>query len=135
MKNKILLCSIVATLVFPSLVLPALAFPATTQPEVSFKNDISPIIHDYCLNCHEPGGKGYEKSGLDMRTYQSLMKGTKFGSVIKPGDSFTSILIQLVEGRAHAEIKMPFGMEGGLAKDKIGLLKKWVGSEAGTVDF
>ena len=102
------------------------AFAGTLQPEVSFKKDVSPIIHDYCLNCHEPGGKGYEKSGLNMSSYQSLMKGTKFGSVIKPGDSFTSILIQVVEGRVHASIKMPLGMEGGLAKDKIATLKKWV---------
>jgi len=99
---------------------------ATSATEVSYKNDVLPIIHDYCLSCHQPGGKGYEKSGLDMRTYQSLMKGTKFGAVIKPGDSFTSILIQVVEGRVHPSIKMPYGMEGGLAKDKIEILKKWV---------
>jgi hypothetical protein len=54
------------------------------------------------------------------------MKGTKFGSVINPGNSFTSIIIQAVEGRVHAAIKMPFGMNGGLAKDKIETLKKWV---------
>ena len=64
--------------------------------------------------------------GLDMRTYASLMKGTKFGSVIKPGDSFTSIFIMVVEGRVHPSIKMPYGMSGGLAKDKIEVLKKWV---------
>lgn len=105
-------------------------FPALANDEVSYKKDIFPIIHDYCLNCHEPGGKGYEASGLNMTTYQSLMKGTKFGSVIKPGDSFTSILIELVEGRAHASIKMPLGMEGGLSKKNIDLLKKWVNQGA-----
>ena len=94
--------------------------------EVSYKKDVVPILHDYCLSCHQPGGKGYEKSGLDMRTYDSLMKGTKFGSVIKPGDSFTSIIIQVIEGRVHKSIKMPFGMSGGLAKDKIEVLKRWV---------
>jgi hypothetical protein len=126
MKIRFLLGSaVLAVLSFP-----ALGSPSQGQPEVSYKNDVVPIIHDYCLNCHEPGGKGYEKSGLDMRTYQSLMKGTKFGTVIKPGDSFTSILIQLVEGRAHASIKMPFGMSGGLAKDKIEILKKWVNQGA-----
>jgi hypothetical protein len=126
MKIRFLLGSaVLAVLSFP-----ALGSPTQGQPEVSYKNDVVPIIHDYCLNCHEPGGKGYEKSGLDMRTYQSLMKGTKFGTVIKPGDSFTSILIQLVEGRAHASIKMPFGMSGGLAKDKIEILKKWVNQGA-----
>jgi Planctomycete cytochrome C len=126
MKNMTLLGSAVLALLSFS----ALGSPVQGQGEVSYKNDVLPIIHDYCLNCHEPGGKGYEKSGLDMRTYQSLMKGTKFGSVIKPGDSFTSILIQVIEGRVHASIKMPFGMSGGLAKDKIGILKKWVNQGA-----
>ncbi|MBI3222112.1 MAG: hypothetical protein HYZ46_03330 [Nitrosomonadales bacterium] len=94
--------------------------------QASYKRDVSPILHDYCLNCHEPGGKGYQKSGLDMRTYQSLMKGTRFGAVIKPGDSFTSILIQVVEGRVHPSIKMPYGMNGGLSKQHIAVLKRWV---------
>jgi hypothetical protein len=100
--------------------------PALAADEVSYKKDIFPIINDYCLSCHKPGGKGYKKSGLDMRTYQSLMKGTKFGSVIKPGDSYTSIFIQVVEGRVHPSLKMPYGMSGGLAKDKIELMRKWV---------
>lgn len=112
--------------IFGSLLFSSSLFAATMQQEVSYKNNLFPIIHDYCLACHQPGGKGYEKSGLDMRTYNSLMKGTKFGSVIKPGDSFSSIFIQVVEGRVHASIKMPFGMEGGLAKEKIRVMKMWV---------
>lgn len=123
MKNVSLLCGVVVVLSFP-------VVAASAQPEVSYKADVSPILHDYCLNCHQPGGKGYEKSGLDMRTYRSLMKGTKFGSVINPGDSFTSILIQVVDGRVNPAIKMPHGMDGRLARDKIEVLKKWVGQGA-----
>jgi hypothetical protein len=122
MKNMTLLAGAVLAL----LALPALGAPVPGQGAVSYKKDVVPILHDYCLSCHQPGGKGYEKSGLDMRTYESLMKGTKFGSVIKPGDSFTSILIQVIEGRVHSSIKMPFGMNGGLAKEKIATLKNWV---------
>ena len=122
MKNVTLL----GGAVFALLAFPALGSPIQAQGEISYKKDVVPILHDYCLSCHKPGGKGYKKSGLDMRTYQSLMKGTKFGSVIKPGDSFTSIIIQVIEGRVHPSIKMPFGMSGGLAKDKIEVLKKWV---------
>src|ERR1700693_423594 len=114
MKIRFLLDSAVFAVLF----FPALGYPAQGQGEGSYKHDVLPIIHDYCLNCHQHRGKGYEKSGLDMRTYQSLMKGTKFGTVIKPGDSYTSIMIQVVEGRVHSAIKMPFGMNGGLAKDK-----------------
>jgi hypothetical protein len=113
-------------LVGAALFLVVTSFPALAVDEVSYKHDIRPILDDYCLSCHKPGGKGYEKSGLDMRSYKSLMKGTKFGSVIKPGDAYTSIFIQVVEGRVHPSLKMPYGMSGGLAKDKIELMRRWV---------
>ena len=122
MKSLTLLGGVIIAL----LSIPALASTVVMKGDISYKDDVFPILHDYCLSCHQPGGKGYEKSGLDMRTYESLMKGTKYGAVIKPGDSFTSIIIQVIEGRVHASIKMPYGMSGGLAKDKIAILKKWV---------
>ena len=109
-----------------SIVALSLCAAAYAAPEISYKKDVRPILHDYCLNCHEQGGMGLEKSGLDMSSYQSLMKGTKFGAVIKPGDSFTSIFIQVIEGRVHPSIKMPYGMAGGLSKHNISILKRWV---------
>jgi len=126
MKNRLLQGAIVTAL----LMWHTFSFSEPMRSETGFKNEVSPILHDYCLNCHQPGGKGYEKSGLDMSSYQSLMKGTKFGSVINPGNALTSILIQVVEGRVHASIKMPYGMNGGLAKDKIETLRKWVSQGA-----
>ena len=77
------------------------------EVEISYKNDIYPIFKDYCLSCHVPGGKGYDKSGFDLRTYQSLMKGTKFGTVVKPGSSLSSTLNVLVSGHASPAVSMP----------------------------
>jgi hypothetical protein len=102
------------------------SLPALAQKQVSFKNDIHPMLSDYCVSCHQPGGKGFVKSGLDLRSYKGLMAGTKFGPVIKAGDSESSTLIRLVEGHADPSISMPFGMKGGLSKDKITLLKHWI---------
>lgn len=96
------------------------------KKEVSFKDDIQPIFHDYCVNCHMPEGKGYVKSGLDLRTYESLMKGTKYGAVIKPGDSFTSALVVGIEGRASPALRMPMGINGTLSKTHINLIKRWI---------
>ncbi len=44
---------------------------------VSFKEDVFPIIELGCLECHQPGGKGYQRSGLDMRTYEDLRGPTR----------------------------------------------------------
>lgn len=73
---------------------------ACGQKEIGYKADVQPIIKQYCMECHVAGGKGHEKSGRLMTSYENLMKGTKFGSLIKPGDSLTSAMIMLVEGRA-----------------------------------
>jgi len=102
-----------------------LLLAACGQKEVSYKADVQPILKQYCIECHVEGGQGYAKSGLLMTSYESLMKGTKFGPIIKPGDSLTSALTMLVEGRADPSLKMPHGKES-LPKEKIDLLKKWV---------
>jgi len=92
---------------------------------LSYAHDVQPIIKANCLQCHQPGGEGYERSGLDMRTYKRLMKGTKFGSVIVPGDSFDSTLIELIEHRANASINMPFH-KSSLTKGEIEKISKWI---------
>lgn len=99
---------------------------ASAQVDISYKKDVLPIFQDYCLSCHTPGGKGYIKSGLDLRTYQSLMAGTKFGPVINPGSSLTSTLNVVVSGHASPAISMPYGIKGGLPKDKSSILNIWV---------
>jgi hypothetical protein len=103
----------------------ALVLAACGQKEISFKADIQPILQTYCAECHAEGGKGYEKSGLLLTSYDSVMKGTRFGSIVKPGDALSSTVIMLVEGRADPSIKMPHGKEQ-MPKDKIEILKQWV---------
>ena len=102
-----------------------LVLTACGQKEVSYKGEIQPILQQYCLECHGDNGEGYQKSGLLMTSHENLMKGTKFGAIVKPGDSLTSAMIMLIEGRAAPSIRMPHNKTT-LPKDKIELLKKWV---------
>ncbi len=97
-------------LLFAALTLAVIALGSPVSVEAahpSFKSVIYPILEYYCLECHQPGGRGYEKSGFDMRTYESLMKGTKHGPVVVPGDAFSSNLMVLIEGRGDKSLKMP----------------------------
>ena len=103
----------------------ALALAACGQKDVSFKADVMPILKQYCLECHTEKGEGAQKSGLVMESYDSLMKGTRFGAIVKPGDSLTSALNMLVEGRAAPSIRMPHHKEP-LSKDQTALLRAWV---------
>jgi len=98
--------------------------PSCSRP-LSYAQDVRPILVANCLQCHQPDGIGYERSGLDMRTYDSLMKGTKYGRVIIPGDSFDSVLVQLIEHRADPTINMPFHKTH-LTNFEIDKVKIWI---------
>jgi mono/diheme cytochrome c family protein len=75
----------------------------------SFSEDILPIFRGRCASCHQSGGAGYEKSGLDLTTYEGLMKGTKFGAMVIPRDPDSSNLMWLLDWRASPEVRMPHG--------------------------
>lgn len=96
---------------------------------VSYSKDVQPILAKNCSECHAAGQKGLAASGLDTTSHQNLMKGGKFGPLVKPGDALTSALNMLVEGRVHASIQMPHGKEKLAAKD-IETLKVWVNEGA-----
>ena len=91
--------------------------------ETSFAEDVFPIIQIRCLECHQPGGPGYEASGLDMRTYEGVMKGTKHGPMVVPGNLAESNLITIVEGRA--QIRMPHEKKP-LSKCEQLVFRHWV---------
>jgi hypothetical protein len=96
---------------------------------VSYSRDVRPILEKRCLECHVPGQKGYEASGFDMSSYDTLMKGGKFGALIKPGDAFTSAFNMLVEGRVDKSIRMPHGQQK-LSDHELEVLKLWVNQGA-----
>ncbi len=75
------------------------------KAQMSFAGDINPILKGWCVDCHQPGGEGYEKSGLDLTSYEGLMKGTKFGPMVVPGHPDSSSLMTMIQGRA--KITMP----------------------------
>lgn len=77
---------------------PTEAAPAPTETasvaEVSFENDVLPILMSRCLNCH--GGQKTE-DGLDLTSHAGVMAGSEDGTVVIAGDAANSKLIQLIE--------------------------------------
>ncbi len=98
---------------------------ACSPSNVSFSANVQPILKKYCLECHVPGGAGYIASAFDMSSYETFMKGGKYGAFVVPGDPLTSTLNMLVEGRAHPSIRMPHGREK-LSDREIETLRVWV---------
>lgn len=104
----------------------ATAGAARAEEQVSYKLDVQPILTTRCGECHTPpSGQGYVASGLDLSSYQGLMKGTKHGAIVIPGDPLRSNLLVLVEGKAAPEIRMPHGQRP-LLKYQILTLRDWI---------
>jgi len=88
-------------------ILMVVLWASAAAAQVSFKEDVFPIIEIRCLECHQSGGEGYETSGLDMSSYEGLMKGTKNGPMITPGNAVDSNLLAVIDRRTSSEIWMP----------------------------
>jgi hypothetical protein len=79
------------------------------KPTVSYSEDVAPLLKFRCGECHTGDGSGVQQSGLELSTYQGLMKGTKFGAIVVPGEPLTSNLMVLIDGKADKSLQMPHG--------------------------
>jgi hypothetical protein len=95
-------------------------------PQVSYANDVVPILEKHCKACHSPGQAGYVVSGFELESYETLMKGTQFGPVVLPGDPLASVLVMLLEGRADPSLKMPHGGATTPSPEEILTIRRWV---------
>jgi len=98
---------------------------SAAQSATSFSRDVLPILRDNCVSCHQPGGEGYKKSGVDLTSYKGVMKGTKYGAMVVPGDPEASNLVLLVEWRTQDAIHMPHG-RGQLPVKLRETIRQWV---------
>jgi mono/diheme cytochrome c family protein len=70
---------------------------APTTAAVSFAKDILPVFEQSCVKCH--GGEKTEE-GLSLKTYEDVLKGSKNGAVIEPGNPANSYLVdQIAKGK------------------------------------
>lgn len=71
----------------------------TDLPTVSFASDVLPIIERRCVKCHgearEDGSLRIEE-GLDLRSWEAIMAGSTWGSVVEPGDPVASYMLEMV---------------------------------------
>jgi len=68
--------------------------PTPTETNVSFTKDVAPILVEHCGRCHVDK----ESGGFAMPTYEQLIKGSKGGVVLFPGDAASSPLVTSIEG-------------------------------------
>ena len=108
----------------PAVTLP----PAATKTGVTYATDMKPLFDASCVKCHS-GDK--PKAHLLMDSLEGVLKGTKHGKILTPGDSANSVIIKAV---AHLTrdpegwMPPPNNRAGikPLTPAQIGLIRAWI---------
>ena len=132
--NKLILLTLVTGLATATAALAAAAKlpPASTQPGITYATDIKPIFDESCVKCHH-GNRA--KAGLHMDSLEGVLKGTKHGKVIIPGQPDKSWLVKAVghQTRDHHDWMPPLKNKAGikpLTPDQISLILGWINQGA-----
>jgi uncharacterized membrane protein len=97
--------------------------PAQDETQPSFAA-VQEILNDNCIMCHN-GPKA--PKGLQLTSYELLMKGSENGAVVVPNDPPSSEIVKRVRGVSKP--RMPFGGEP-LVDDNIKLIEEWIAAGA-----
>jgi hypothetical protein len=107
---------------------------AGCERQVSFSEDVQPVLAAHCAGCHSGYAEGEATTGLNVTDYASLMHGTRLGQVIEPGSAASSTLYLVISGEASPEIQMPPHHEEAMAegrgapldRDEVRLIRDWI---------
>jgi hypothetical protein len=94
---------------------------------VSFARDVLPLLERRCVKCHggeRPEGGVRLEEGLSLRTWEDVMAGSTWGTVVEAGDPAASYLLELVQ-----EGDMP-NKEPRLLPREMRLLVRWIAAGA-----
>jgi mono/diheme cytochrome c family protein len=94
------------------------AWAATAQGTTTWA-DVEPILDANCTRCH---GSSHP-TGLDLRSYASVLAGSNRGAVVVADDADNSLLVRKIRGQAGA--LMPRGGPA-LSDADIATIVAWV---------
>ena len=102
--------------------------PASTKTGVTYAADIKPIFDASCVKCHS-GDR--PKAHLHLDALEGVLKGSKEGKVVTPGDSANSFIIKAVAHVTsdHDSWMPPLDNRAGikpLTPEQIGLIRAWI---------
>ncbi|MEO8699744.1 MAG: c-type cytochrome domain-containing protein [Kofleriaceae bacterium] len=95
--------------------------------QISFSQQVSPLLEDRCVRCHQPGGEGNRDSGLDLTSYDAVRAGgtRSVGTIVIPNDPCGSILFQKIGDAPPFGARMPRNAQP-LARADQDLIHDWI---------
>ena len=98
----------------------------TSVSEITYENDIRPILKTHCFGCH--GETGNKKGNLDLRLRRLIVNGGDSGPAITPGNPDKSYLLRRITSG-----EMPPG-ENRVPDEAIEQIRTWIADGAPTVN-
>lgn len=96
--------------------------PATADVgRVSFASQVAPLFAEACISCH---GEETQEAGLQLHTYEAVMKGSEYGTVIEAGDPDASLLLDMISAG-----EMPQDADA-LDEDQVEMVRSWIAEGA-----
>jgi YVTN family beta-propeller protein len=113
-------------------------------PAGQFSAEVRPVFSRSCggSDCHGGGPRGFA-GGLDLTSYDAIFRGSKYGTVVVPGNSFMSHLVQSVNSSDTnlspiSSVQMPASRDP-LAAQDVQTIVRWIRDGArnddGTLPF
>ena len=94
-----------------------------TKADVSFSEDVTPILEGKCVICHggpDENGAITKEMELDLTSYDALMVGSEFGPIVEPGNAEDSVLWMMIEVGDMPQEGEP------LTTEELGVIKTWI---------
>lgn len=85
---------------------------------------VQALVTARCMPCHGENGK----EGIDLRSYDSIMKGGEHGAIVKAGDAAGSQIIHALRG--HNGIKQMPMNQPPLSEEDIKKIEDWINAGA-----
>lgn len=92
----------------------------------SFAEDVLPILQASCVQCHgaEVDGVVVTEVSLNLTTYDGVMAGSEYGTVVEAGEPDESMLLVMIEDGDMPQEGEPLPIE------KIEVIRTWIAEGA-----
>jgi len=88
---------------------------------ISFANEVMPILEKHCWECHSEESA---ELGLKLDTYEGVMAGSDYGTVVEAGDADGSLLVDMIAAGDMPEDGDPVPAE------ELEVIKTWIAEGA-----
>ncbi len=93
----------------------------TEGEPVSFAQEVMPILEARCVECHSEENA---ELGLKLDTYEGLMAGSDYGTIVEAGDPDGSLMIDMIQSGDMPEDGDP------VPPEELEVIRTWIAEGA-----